>query len=246
MAIDPTGIASLANQAGQPTPELNAKDVDAAKKFESYLVEMMIQQMRKTIPEGIFQSTGVDMFSSMFDQAVAQEIASAGGMGLAESISKQLGGMQPEDLVLAPEPGVGSAAALPLAPFAGGASPVSEGVVTSSFGYRADPFSGARRFHRGIDISAPAGTPIGSLAAGTVTMAGSRDGYGQVVMVEHDDGWRSLYAHCDQLQVQPGQRVEAGAVIGTVGSSGRSTGPHLHLELHHQGKAVDPGQRLGW
>jgi murein DD-endopeptidase MepM/ murein hydrolase activator NlpD len=245
MAIDPTGIAtSLAHHAG-PRPEPGAKDAEAAQEFEGYLVEMMIQQMRKTIPEGIFQSTGVDMFAGMFDQAVAQEISAGGGFGLAESMAAQMSGIDPTNMVHAPEPGVGAARDLPKAPFAGASLPV-DGVVSSHYGYRADPFSGGRRFHKGLDIAAPVGTPVRSVAAGTVTLAAEREGYGRVVMVEHDDGWRSLYAHCDRLDVQPGQRIEAGEDIGTVGSSGHSTGPHLHLEIHHQGRAVDPGQSLGW
>jgi murein DD-endopeptidase MepM/ murein hydrolase activator NlpD len=245
MAIDPTGIAtSLAQHAG-PRLESGGKDAAAAEQFESYLVEMMIQQMRKTIPEGIFQSTGVDMFSGMFDQAVAKEIAAGGGFGLAESMAAQMSGLDPASLVHAPEPGVGSARDLPKAPFAGVDLPV-QGIVTSTFGYRADPFSGSRRFHKGMDIAAPIGSPVHSLAAGTISIAAEREGYGRVVVVEHDDGWRSLYAHCDRLDVQPGQRVEAGEGIATVGSSGRSTGPHLHLELHHQGRAIDPEQSLGW
>lgn len=246
MAIDPTGIATtLAQQSGRPGSGAGAKNGDAAQAFESYMVEMMIQQMRKTIPEGIFQSTGVEMFSGMFDQAVAQQIAAGGGLGLAASMAAQMNGADPASLVTGPEPGVGSARDTLMAPFARDELPV-DGVVTSGFGYRADPFEGTSRFHRGIDIAAPVGTPVGSLAAGTVTMAGERAGYGRVVMIEHDDGWRSVYAHCDRLDVQPGQRVQAGDPIATVGSTGRSTGPHLHLELHHQGRAVDPGKSLGW
>ena len=246
MAIDPMGIATtLAQQSGRPELGSGAKNSDAAEAFEYYLVEMMIQQMRKTIPEGLFQSTGVEMFSGMFDQAVAQQITAGGGFGLAESMAAQMNGTGPTQLMQGPEPGVGSARDLAAPDFGSSAMPL-DGVVTSSFGYRSDPFEGTRRFHRGIDIAAPTGTPVGSLGAGTVTMAGERDGYGRVVTVEHDDGWSSLYAHCDRLDVQPGQRVEAGQIIGTVGASGRSTGPHLHLELHHQGRAVDPAKSLGW
>ncbi len=246
MAIDPTGIATtLAHQAGRATPEAGPDNLEAARAFEGYLVEMMVQQMRKTIPEGIFQSTGVDMFSGMFDQAVAKEIAAAGGFGLAEVMMAQMSGTDPSSLSMAVEPGLGSARETPLAPFASGDLP-ADGVVTSQFGYRKDPFTGERQFHRGIDIAAPMGSDIRSLAAGTVTMAEDRPGYGLVVMVEHDDGWRSLYAHCEATQVRPGQRIEAGETIASVGSSGRSTGPHLHLELHSSGHAVDPGKSLGW
>jgi murein DD-endopeptidase MepM/ murein hydrolase activator NlpD len=247
MPIDPAGFATtLAQSAGANQPaDFGADEVEAAQAFEGYLVEMMVQQMRKTIPEGIFQSTGVEMFSSMFDQAVAKEIAASGGFGLAASMATQMSGADPASVHLATEPGLGSARDTPIAPFADGPTPV-DGVITSHFGYRKDPFSGENRFHKGLDIAAPVGTPIHSLAAGTVSLVGERRGYGRVVMVEHDDGWRSLYAHCDAMTVQPGQRIEAGEEIATVGSSGRSTGPHLHLELQHNGASVDPGKAMGW
>ncbi len=246
MAIDPTGIATtLAQQAGH-TPSSGGSDiVEAARSFESFMVETMIQQMRKTLPEGLFQSTGVEMFSGMFDQAVAQEITSAGGLGLAEAMLRDMEGASVESLVMPVEPGCGRAGSCPLAPFAGESMPV-DGVVSSEYGYRNDPFHGGRRFHKGIDIAAAAGSPVQSLAEGVVSVAEERPGLGRVVVVEHADGWRSLYAHCEAMEVKPGDRIEAGEVIATVGSSGRSTGPHLHLELHHDGRAIDPAKGLGW
>jgi len=247
MAIDPTGIATtLSHQAGRPEEKLNGKNKDGAQAFESYMVELMIQQMRKTIPEGIFQSTGVEMFSSMFDQAVAKEIAESGGFGLAESMAQKMDGGSPFPLSMAIEPGRAVGSATAMGPFSQDSNPVDGGVVTSGYGRRLDPFTGKNTFHKAIDIGAPMGAPIQNLAEGTVTMASANGGYGNVVMVEHGDGWRSLYAHCDSMDVEPGQRVKAGEQLGTVGSSGRSTGPHLHLEIRHQGQRVDPAEVLGW
>ncbi len=251
MAIDTVGIATtLAQQGrlGEAPSATPGREAEAAREFESFMVEMMIQQMRKTVPEGLFQSTGVEMFSSMMDQAIAEEIAAAGGLGLADKIAADMQGSSTAvfaaPLNMAAEPGSASAGT-PRAPFAGGALPV-EGRISSRFGYRADPFHGGRRFHKGLDVAAPTGSPIHSLEGGKVTMAEDRPGYGKVVMVEHAGGWRSLYAHCDELEVSPGQQVGAGDRIATVGSTGRSTGPHLHLEIHHQGRAVDPAKALGW
>ncbi len=246
MAIDPTGIAtSLAHQAGGVEPALNADDVEAAKSFEGYLVEMMIQQMRKTIPEGIFQSTGIDMFSGMFDQAVAKEIAAGGGLGLAEAMAAQMNGATPESLTMPIEPGISVGSAMNESPFARGSNPIEGGVMTSGYGRRRDPFTGESRMHRAVDIAAPMGTPIQTLAPGVITMAETNGNYGQVVMVDHGDGWKSLYAHCDRMDVQVGDTVDGGAQLGTVGSSGRSTGPHLHLEIRHHGERVDPTNVLG-
>jgi len=247
MAIDPTGIATtLAHQAGRPEEKLNGKNQDAAQAFESYMVELMIQQMRKTIPEGIFQSTGVEMFSGMFDQAVAKEISAGGGFGLAESMAQKMDGGSPAPLSMAIEPGRAVGSATTMGPFSQASNPVDGGVVSSGYGRRHDPFTGKNSFHKAIDIGAPMGAPIQNLAAGTVTMARANGGYGNVVMVDHGDGWRSLYAHCDSMNVEPGQRVEAGEQLGSVGSTGRSTGPHLHLEIRHQGQRVNPAEVLGW
>jgi murein DD-endopeptidase MepM/ murein hydrolase activator NlpD len=121
-----------------------------------------------------------------------------------------------------------------------------DGSVSSSFGHRSDPFSGERKSHRGVDIAAAAGSPIQAVRAGTVTFAGDRGGYGNVVVVDHGRGLETRYAHCESVDVQVGDAVRAGAPIATVGSTGRSTGPHLHFEVRQDGQAVDPNQVLTW
>ncbi|NOX30062.1 MAG: M23 family metallopeptidase [Actinobacteria bacterium] len=118
--------------------------------------------------------------------------------------------------------------------------PLPDEVLTSDFGLRSDPFTGESRMHRGLDLSAPTGTPIRATAGGTVTWAGAQGSYGELVIIDHGGGIESRYAHQSRVGVQVGEAVEAGQVIGEVGSTGRSTGPHLHFELRINGEAIDP------
>lgn len=114
------------------------------------------------------------------------------------------------------------------------------GRLTSFFGRR-NLGMGTSSFHRGLDIAAPHGTPVVAARAGTVTFAGwSNQGYGNLVKIRHHGGAETWYAHFSQVHVRVGQYVEQGEVIGRIGSTGISTGPHLHLELHEQGRAIDP------
>jgi len=117
--------------------------------------------------------------------------------------------------------------------------PVENGVITSGVGLRVDPFgSGKLVFHRGIDIAVPVGTAVRSVRKGQVVFAGARSGYGSTVIVEHDNGDRTLYGHNSLLRVQPGDQVESGTVVAFSGNSGRSTGPHVHFELLPSGRPV--------
>jgi len=114
------------------------------------------------------------------------------------------------------------------------------GSINSGFGPRRSPWTGAPEQHEGIDIGSPAGTPVAAPAAGTVVTAGVGGGYGNHVMIDHGNGVRSLYGHLKEIDVKVGQQVEKGHVVGLVGSTGHSTGPHLHYELLVQGSPVDP------
>ncbi len=114
------------------------------------------------------------------------------------------------------------------------------GILTSSFGLRFDPFTQQREFHTGIDISTSAGNPIIAPAKGTVVKVGVENGYGRMVLIAHGHGIHTLYGHLQAAKVREGQRVERGDVIAFVGSTGRSTGPHLHYEVQVNGKPVEP------
>jgi murein DD-endopeptidase MepM/ murein hydrolase activator NlpD len=118
------------------------------------------------------------------------------------------------------------------------------GPVTSSFGERADPFNGEGAFHAGIDISAAFGEPIRATADGFVDTAGLATGYGREVILDHGHGIKTLYGHMSGFAVTEGQQVTRGQVIGYVGLSGRSTGPHLHYEVRIQNTPVNPHKYL--
>jgi len=116
--------------------------------------------------------------------------------------------------------------------------------ISSGFGYRSDPFTGKRRFHDGCDIVAPRGTSILAPADGIVTFGGWRDGLGRTVEIEHGDGYITMYGHSQKLFVKKGDLVKRGDLIAQIGSSGRSTGPHLHYEIQHNGKLINPYKYL--
>ena len=112
--------------------------------------------------------------------------------------------------------------------------------LSSRYGYRPDPLGAGRRFHAGIDIPGSAGSPVFASAAGVVTFAGRAGGYGRMIEIDHGAGLRTRYAHLERLLVTPGMRIGQGAIVGQMGSTGRSTGPHLHFEVRRDGRAVDP------
>ncbi len=114
------------------------------------------------------------------------------------------------------------------------------GRITSGFGYRIHPLFKTRRFHAGIDIAAPAGTAVKAAASGEVLYAGWLRGYGKVVIILHRGGMATVYAHLKDIVVREGQRVSQGEIIGSVGSTGWSTGPHLYFEVRIDGRAVNP------
>ncbi len=116
--------------------------------------------------------------------------------------------------------------------------------MTSTFGYRTDPFLGRPALHSGVDLREEWGTQVHATAAGVVTVAGPSGGYGNMVEVDHGGGLSTRYGHLSAISVSPGQQVSPGAVLGRVGSTGRSTGPHLHYEVRIDGEAVDPSRFL--
>jgi len=119
------------------------------------------------------------------------------------------------------------------------------GAIKSGFGVRPSPWSSTvREHHGGIDIGSPAGTPVRSPAPGTVVLATSGGDLGKHVMLDHGNGLQSVYGHMEELDVKAGDHVEKGQVIGLVGSTGRSTGPHLHYEVRTGGRSVDPSKFL--
>jgi murein DD-endopeptidase MepM/ murein hydrolase activator NlpD len=116
----------------------------------------------------------------------------------------------------------------------------SAGYLSCGFGMRIDPFTGRRQFHRGVDLAVDIGTPVYATADGVVRSVRRDVGLGKLIQIDHLHGYSTVYAHLSRISVKRGQHVKRGDVIGAVGNTGYSTGPHLHYEIHYQGRAQNP------
>jgi murein DD-endopeptidase MepM/ murein hydrolase activator NlpD len=231
---------------------------EVAREFEAMLLAQMIAAMRKTVPESglLGSSPHRQVLDGVFDMEMARALSSDQGLGLSEVLMRQLGldtekagAKKPDDgpahVHGAAAPQAGAAAAEP-APDASGSDltlPV-RGRVSSGFGPRKHPVDGRTHFHSGIDVAAPRGSEIVSPAAGEVVETGSGGASGRFLRVRHGDGTVSSYAHLDRIEVREGDRIAGGQLLGTVGTTGRTTGPHLHLSVHREGNAIDPSEWL--
>ncbi|GAO04635.1 M23 family metallopeptidase [Anaeromyxobacter sp. PSR-1] len=226
-------IAPAAGAAPAADPRLR----EAAQALEA----MLLREIVRT--SGAFrggEGAGAGVRADLFADALSDAVARSGGIGLAGEITRSLGGGDP-----GPAPLAGPAAPPRTATVAPGAlAPPLPGRITSAFGPRADPFTGAAARHDGVDVAAPEGTPVRAPAAGVVVRAGPRGGYGNAVEVDHGGGLVTLYGHAAEVRVRPGQVVAAGEELARVGSTGRSTGPHLHFEVRMAGRAIDPARAL--
>jgi murein DD-endopeptidase MepM/ murein hydrolase activator NlpD len=124
--------------------------------------------------------------------------------------------------------------------------PVNQGWLSSGYGYRNNPFTGKRQFHRGMDFAGPEGTPIFSAAGGMVTKVNKQKDYGLIVEIDHRNGYITRYAHTLAVLVNEGDIVKKGQPIAKMGNSGRSTGPHLHFEVIQDGKHINPSELLDY
>ena len=213
-----------------PDPDVarqkDAKLKKACKDFESILTYQLLRSMRKTVDKGdLFHGgKGEEIYESLFDMEISKNMSDLGPNSLAKTLYDQLKGR-----LDVPEK----------APEATPEWPV-KGMVSSGFGKRRDPITGESRLHNGLDIAAPAGTVINAAMAGKVLFSGVKKGYGNVVILDHGDGLRTLYAHTRKNLVDAGAFLKAGTPLAEVGSSGRSTGPHLHFEVTRDGQPTDP------
>lgn len=223
------------------TPERSFQgDLDAARSVYTVrsgdtLSEIVHRHLRQTGRE----VTRAELYARV------DEVARANGLANADLIfvGQQLDlGPEPAAAPTPPEHPVREAHVRPAAPETRGVQRVvaDDARISSLFGPRRDPIDGSVREHRGIDIAARRGAAIRAAAAGMVVFAGWRGGYGNTVIVRHADGSETLYAHADRLTVQEGDRVRESDRLGLVGSTGRSTAPHLHFEVREDGVAVDP------
>ncbi len=115
------------------------------------------------------------------------------------------------------------------------------GAITSTFGHRENPFGGSNvETHKGLDIKGPLGSPVKAMAKGAIVFAGLKGGFGNCIVVKHGNGFETLYGHLSKILVRVGQQIDIGQQIGNIGSTGRSTGPHLHYEIHRNGQKINP------
>ena len=240
-----------------PAPEAPRADQDrekAAREFEAYMVSFLAATMRSTSKDGPFNAGAAGMFAQLFDQEIGERVASTGAFGLQDTVRRALdgtggvGGDGRGSRMFSPVSSTGPHAHRDAAPDPHADADLSVGGflrrVTSGFGVRANPLGHGHENHAGIDLGAPAGSTIRAVKDGTVRFAGARGGYGNCVILDHGDGTETRYAHCESLDVVPGTAVRAGQAIATVGSTGRSTGPHLHFEVRRNGAPVDPSALL--
>ena len=122
--------------------------------------------------------------------------------------------------------------------------PIQSGWISSYFGMRNDPINGKRAWHSGVDFAGKADTAVKAVAAGVVKFAGYKNGYGQLIEINHGSGYKTLYGHHKKIHVSVGDIVKKGQVIGIMGNSGRSTGNHVHYEVHKNGRVVDPSSYI--
>jgi murein DD-endopeptidase MepM/ murein hydrolase activator NlpD len=202
----------------------------AAQEFASFLYLEVIKAMRATLSQdGLFEADSLsrDIYSSMFDAEIARVLAKRDREGFTRTV----------------ETAIEKMASVPRAEGPVGA-PVG-GTVSSNFGMRHDPIHGRKTFHTGVDIAAPAGAEIKAASGGKVIFSGTVSGHGKMVEISHGAGMVTRYAHNAANLVAVGEQVKTGQAIALVGSTGRTTGAHLHFEVRQDGKPVDPARIIG-
>lgn len=240
LASGPLGNDALESLRSKPVAEV-------AREFEAMLLAQMIGAMRKTVGESGLLSASPErrMLDGFFDLELARSLVDDMDLGLARQLGAEVerkSGTAGEQGVAPSPPTMG-----PLPPWQSGGAALAAPVVapiSSGYGQRLDPLTGELDFHAGVDLAAPRGTPVRAAAAGAVVFSGDKGTAGNLVELRHRDGTRTSYAHLENVRVRAGEAVTAGQVLGAVGSTGRTTGPHLHFAVERAGEAVDPAPLL--
>jgi murein DD-endopeptidase MepM/ murein hydrolase activator NlpD len=211
-------VTSITSPGGKATPK------EVAAKVQGMFTEVMLKAMEDSVDaeDGLFSSSATsDIYRGMLREqlagAISKQMHSPLESQLGEALSRQA---RPTEEAKPAARQSNEESGLPV-----------DGIISSPQGWRHDPINGQTRYHAGTDIAAPAGTPIHAVAEGRVIESGSKNGYGNTVVIQTDDGRKMLYAHNNQNFVQVGDRVSRGDTIAEVGSTGRATGPHVHFEV---------------
>jgi murein DD-endopeptidase MepM/ murein hydrolase activator NlpD len=235
-------LAAFERRATPPGKDLREEVTELASLF----IFQMLQAMRRTVPRSglLPQGFAHDLYYSLSDQEVARHVARREDLGLTSLLLQQLRGSDstihpPEprrstlDVYRRQQPPMPITLTLPVS-----------GELTSPYGWRQDPLEHHMRFHHGIDIAAPAGSLVHAAAPGKVIFSGSRQGYGNLVILTHANGYQTYYAHNAENLVAVGDEVTQQQPIARLGETGRATGPHLHFEVRKDGEVLDPSLLL--
>jgi murein DD-endopeptidase MepM/ murein hydrolase activator NlpD len=232
----------------------------ASQEFESLFIAYLLKVMRDTIvqsglTEGGF---GKEVYTELFDQEVSRGIAQHGALGISELIYRRLSAQAPLPVPggeAKPEKGDPKPPShVPPSPRIDSPDKLESEIpdfklplqapISSGYGIRKDPFSHQLRQHMGIDLAAPEGTEVRAAQGGRVVFAGCERDYGNSVIVQHPEGFQTRYAHLGSTSVKAGDIVACEEVLGVVGTTGHSTGPHLHFEVIRNGERIDPAEAM--
>lgn len=264
--MSPTSTAPIVTEFATTKPVSTTVNSDharlreAAQAFEALFMQTLLRQMREAqLEEGFFgQGAGASGYEAIFEDLMARQSAGSSPLGIASLLESQWSGTVGtsvdgvEDALrrlgadhayrAAGRESGGSTFISELRAEARPALPSRRTTrgVSSGFGMREDPIDGGRRFHSGVDLPAPAGTPVLAVAPGRVRAVLRHPAYGLHVEIDHAEGWTTRYAHLSEADVQAGQLLHRGQALGKVGATGRTTGPHLHFEAAQGGRQVDP------
>jgi murein DD-endopeptidase MepM/ murein hydrolase activator NlpD len=220
---------------------------DAADAYQQ-MEAMLIRQMLSA--SGAFKASeiaGGHLRADMFIETLADAVAKSGGIGIARLLEDSMPADQADGSAAPNGPKGPQSPKRPQGPHSPKIPQLGlpgDGDVTSGFGRRSDPIDGGSKYHTGVDLRAPEGSPIRAVEGGIVKNVGRRGGYGNAVEIDHGNGLSTLYAHASELLVTKGQNVTEGQPVGRAGMTGRATGPHLHFEVRIRGAAVDPLRAL--
>ena len=223
---------SVKNQIDEKDKKLRK----ACMEFESVFTYEMLKTMRNSIQKSDLFHGGQaeEIYQSMLDQELSKNMAGKGSNSIGELLYRQLKQMNQTGSSI--DIDSNNDKGLPVRPL--------NAKISSSFGWRKDPLTGEKKFHDGVDLAAREGTEVKAVMAGRVQITDNQNGYGKVVVLDHGQGFTTLYAHNNDILVKAGDWVKKGSTIAKVGSTGRSTGPHLHFEVRRDGKKLDPEKFL--
>jgi len=223
-----------------------------AQEMEAMFAYELLKAMREASNTSAKGGLGANTYNSLFDMELSRLIAKR-GLGVQDMLLRGLEKKTSADAKKVEnstkstnsiEKAGSSTAHDDLDSAAINVLPVSGGKISSGYGMRRDPFTGTVKFHHGMDVAAPEGSEINPIKPGKVIFSGSKDGYGNMVIIDHGDGFVTKYAHNQTNLVEEGDTVSTNTVLARVGSTGRSTGPHTHFEVSYNGKDLDPAAIL--